>query len=51
MVWAVYKRTVDGEILVCLYDRESYAAKYVERMGSDFYVQQIEVYSGEIMEG
>lgn len=53
MVWAVYKRSSSsyGAVLVRLYDRESYAAKYVARMGDEFYVRSIEVYSGELMEG
>lgn len=51
MVWAVYKRTVDGEILVRLYDKKDYADKYVARMDEHFYVRQIPVYAGEIMEG
>lgn len=51
MVWAVYKHTVEGGVLVRLYDRESYAVKYVARMGDGFYVQAIVVYSGELMEG
>jgi len=51
MVWAVYKQTVDGEVLVRLYDSRNNANKYVDRMGEQFYVRQIEVYYGEIMEG
>lgn len=51
MVWSVYKRTVDGEILVRLYDKKEYADKYVARNGDQFYVRQIPVYSAEIMEG
>ena len=51
MVWAVYKRTVDGDVLVRLYDKREYADRYVARVGEQFYVRQIDVFSAEMMEG